>query len=131
MVYLKCILSLTRKPFDDFKNKQNSVWSNVSWYVKVCTFWKFIQYTMHWDKIQMLKKFPSDKINSSKNALFFLPWAPTHYSFTFNLWFLHELKQKVRLSKSVGFFIFDSVLYLLKFIFLFNKMHGVFNFKTS
>ena len=39
----------------------------------------------------MLKKFPSDKINSTKNALFFLLQAPTHHSFTFNLRLLDEL----------------------------------------
>ena len=49
----------------------------------------------------MLKKFPSDKINGTKNALFFLSRAPTHHSFTFNLQFLYELKHKVRLSKTV------------------------------
>ena len=30
----------------------------------------------------MLKIFPTDKINRSKNALFFHSQAPTHYSFT-------------------------------------------------
>ena len=49
----------------------------------------------------MLKKFPSNKINGAKNALFFLSRAPTHHSFTFNLRFLYELKHKVRLSKTV------------------------------
>ena len=33
----------------------------------------------------MLKKFTSDKINGTKDALFFLLRAPTHHSFTFNL----------------------------------------------
>ena len=36
-----------------------SAWSNVFWYVKVCIFWKCIQYTIHWDKTQILKKRPS------------------------------------------------------------------------
>ena len=49
----------------------------------------------------MFKKLSSDKINGTKNALLFLSRAPTHHSFTFNLRFLHELKQKVRLSKTV------------------------------
>ena len=40
----------------------------------------------------MLKKFPSDKINVTKDALFFLSQAPTHHSFTFNLQFLYKLK---------------------------------------
>ena len=56
----------------------------------------------------MLKKIPSDKINGTKNALFFLSRAPTHHSFTFNLRFLYELKHKVRLSKTVcGIFHFQ------------------------
>ena len=49
----------------------------------------------------MLKKFPSDKINDTKNALFLLLRAPTHHSFTFNMRFLHELKRKVHLSKTL------------------------------
>ena len=33
----------------------------------------------------MLTKFPSDKVNVTKNAHFFLSRAPTHHSFTFHL----------------------------------------------
>ena len=40
---------------------------------------------------QMLKKIPSDKTNSTKNALLFLSQAPTHHSFAFYLWFLCEV----------------------------------------
>ena len=47
----------------------------------------------------MFKKFPSDKINGTKNALFFISQALTHHSFTSNLQFLYELK--VRFSKTV------------------------------
>ena len=55
----------------------------------------------------MLKKVPSDKINGTKNVLFFLSRAPTHHSFSFNLQFLYELKHKIRLSKTVcGSFYF-------------------------
>ena len=39
----------------------------------------------------------------------------------------YELKHK---KLCVGFSIFDSVSFLLKFIFLFNNMHGIFDFKT-
>ena len=35
------------------------------------------------------------------------------------------------LKLSVGFSIFDSLSILLKFIFLFNKKNGLFEFKTS
>ena len=63
----------------------------------------------------MLKKIPSDKINGTKNALFFLSRAPTHHSFTFNLRFLYELKHKVCLSKTVReIFYFRFHLVLIK-----------------
>ena len=105
------------KAFDDFKNKQKNVWSNAFWYVKVCVFWKCIQCTIHWDKTQMLRKFPLDKISGTKNALFFLSRAPTYHSFTFNLRFLYDLKHKVRLSKTVcGIFHF-------RFRFVFIKVY--------
>ena len=94
------------------KTSNKSVWSNDFGYVKVCIFWRSIQYTIHWAKTQMLKKFPLDKINGTKNVLFFLWWAPVHHSFTFNLRFCkfckYELKHKVRLSKTVcGIFPFS------------------------
>ena len=79
---------------------------------------------------QMSKKFPQDKINGTKNALFFLSQVPTHHSFTFNLRFLRELKHKVHLSKTVcGIFHFQF--HFASFIFLFNKMHGLFGLKRS
>ena len=63
----------------------------------------------------MLKKSPSDKINDTKNALFFLSQVPTHHSFTFNLRFLHELKHKVHLFKNVcGIFPFQ-----FRFVFIY------------
>ena len=84
---------------------------------------------MHWGKIQTSKKFPSDKINISKHALFLLLWATTHHSFTFNLRFLFELKHKlISLKMCVEFSIFDSASFLLKFMFLFNKKHWLFSF---
>ena len=78
----------------------------------------------------MLTKFFSDKKNVTKTALFF-PSAPIHHGFTFNLQFLYELKHMVHFSKTcVRFSNFDSVLFLLDFIFLFNKMHRLFDFKN-
>ena len=117
----------TLKAFDYFKNKQKRVWSNVFWYVKASVFWKCIQCTIHWDKTQMIKK------DGTKNALFFLLRTPTHHSFSLNLRFLCELKHKICLSKTVcGIFHFRiRFVFILKFIFLFNKMHAFFDFKTS
>ena len=79
---------------------------------------------------KMFEKFPSDKINVTKNALFFLLQAPTYHSFTFTSQLLYKLNHMVHVSKTVCG-IFDSVSFLLKFIFLFNKKHGLFDFKTS
>ena len=81
----------------------------------------------------MLQKFPLDKIYGTKNALIFVSRDPTHRSFTFNLRAFCELEQKVCLSKTVCimFSIIDSVLFLLKFTFLFSKKHKIFDFKTS
>ena len=39
-------------------------------------------------------------------------------------------KRFVSRKLCVGFFIFNSVSFLWKFIFLFNKMHGLFDFQT-
>ena len=71
----------------------------------------------------MLKKSSSDKINVTKNALFFLSRAPTHQSFTFNLQFLYELKHKTHLSKNMrGTFHFRFRLGFIKgYIFLQQK----------
>ena len=72
----------------------------------------------------MLKKIPSDKINGTKNALFFLSRAPTHYSFTFNLRFLYELTRTVRLSKTVcGFFHFRFGFGFIK-VYIFVQQHA-------
>ena len=48
---------------------------------------------------------------------FFFPGAPTHHSFTFSLRFLFELKQKVRLAKTV------SGIFHLRFHFIFIKVY--------
>ena len=67
----------------------------------------------------MLKKFPSNKISGTKNDLCSPSRAPTYHSFTQNLRFLSQIKHKVGLSKTV------------LFLFLFNKMYGLFDFKTT
>ena len=95
------------------------------------------QYTIHWDKIQILKKFSSDKINATKNALFFLSRAPTHHSFTFKSQFLYELKHMVHFSKTacgIFYFWFHLIfikLYLFIYLFIFSTKSRLFDFKTS
>ena len=114
------------------KTSNKSVWSNVFWYVKVFIFWKYIQYSIHWDKTQILKKNPSAKINGTKNVLVF--FRDLQHITVLRLIcdsYLSWSIKFVSLKLCVGFSIFDSVSFLLKFIFLFNKMHGLFDFKTS
>ena len=99
------------KAFNNLKNKKKSVWSNVFWYVKVCIFWKFVKYTIHWDKTQMLKKkiFRQNKQYKKCPPFYFAS------SFIFNLQFLYELKQKVRLCKTVcGIFHFQFCFVFIK-----------------
>ena len=55
--------------FNDFKNKEKSPSRNIFWYVKVCIFWKLIQYTVHWDKIKMLKKMSSKFLQESSSII--------------------------------------------------------------
>ena len=66
----------------------------------------------------MLEKFPSDKINVTKNAPFFLSRAPTLYSFIFHSRFLCELGDKVRLPKRMRgtfYFRFRSIFIKVNF----------------
>ena len=106
----------TPKAFDNFKNKQKSVWSNVFWYVKVCIFWKCVQYTIHWDKAQMLKKFPSDKINGTKMPSFFFRELQLITVLLLICNFYMSWSTKVVSVKLCGkFSVFDSISFLLKF----------------
>ena len=66
------------------------------------------------------------KLFRKKEAVQEIPFfsrAPTHDSFIFNLQSLYELTHTrfVSLKLCVGFAIFDSVSFLLKFIFLFKN----------
>ena len=63
----------------------------------------------------MMKKFPSDETNVTKNALLFLSGVPTHHNCTFNSQFLYGLKHVVHFSKTVcGIFHFRFCLVLIK-----------------
>ena len=104
----------TMQTFSHFKNKEKREWSNDFWYVK--------EYKTNAKKNSLRTKQTVQKIRS-----FFLSRAPTHHCFLHR--FLNELKNKVSFSKTVGLMykisIFDSVLFWLKFIFLFNKMDSL------
>ena len=130
MIMLICIKD-TLKAFSDFKNKQRSVRRNALLYVEVSIFWKCIQYTIYWDKTQILNKLPLDKINGTKMPSFFFLKPQLMAVLLLNCdSCMSSSTGLVCLKLCVGFSIFDSVSLLLQFTF-FNKMHGLFDFKMS
>ena len=112
------------------KTSNKSVWSNVFWYVNVYIFWKFIQYNIHWDKTQMLKKFPSNKINAKKCTIFSFASPNSSVLLLICNSYTSWSTRFISLKLCLGFSIFNSVSSLLKFIFLINKKHALFDFKT-
>ena len=97
--------------------------------VKVCIFWKFIQYTIHRDKIQTLKKFPQNKLNMRRNPSFF--FREIHHSFIFDTRFLYKLEHEARLSKSLrGIFHCRFGFIFFKVYFFAQEKHGLFDFET-
>ena len=93
---------------------------------KVYIFWKLIQYKICRDETQVLKNFPSDKIDVTKNTFFFF----RELQFITVLLFIRD-SLWAEAQGSVRFSIFDSVSFLSKFIFLFNKKNGLSDVKTS
>ena len=93
----------------------------------MCIFWKCIQQTIHWARIKILKK-NSFRENKRWNTLFFLSQALTPSQLIWNS-YMSWSTRFVSLKLCVRFSIFDSVLFLLKFIFLFNKIRELFDFQ--
>ena len=127
---LSTILKINKKVYKVI-NKDIGILNNF-WSVKVNIFWKFIQYAIHWDKTQMLVKVSSDKMNGTKMPQFFY----RKLQLVIVLLLIHDsymswVARFVYSKLSMGFSIFDSVLFLLKFIFFFNKRYGLFDFKMS
>ena len=119
----------TLKAFNDFENKQHFFFFFC--YVKAYIFWNFIQYTIHWDKIQMLKKFPSEKTLQKMHSLFFHGLQLITVLFLICNSYMSWSTKFISLKLCVGFSIFDSVSPLLKLLFLLNKKHILFDFKTT
>ena len=110
------------------KTSKKSVWSNVFWYVKVCIFWKCIQHAIYWDKRQTLKRYkrykkmPSFFLRKFQLVTILLSICDSYMSWCTIF---------VSLKLCVEFSIFSSISFLIKFMFLFKKIHGSFDFKTS
>ena len=75
-----------------------------------------------WTKPSLNKRDPPEASLVFMNLSYWIKYGDSYM--TWNTSF-------VPLKLCVGFSIFHSVLFLLKFTFLFNKMHGLFDFKTS
>ena len=102
------------KRINDFKDILN-VFTILKPRKKVYVILFFNMYILKVYTIQMLTKFPSDKINGTKNALFFFFFAPTDYSFL--LVCDSYMILKVRVSKNFCGILISS------FVFLFIKVH--------
>ena len=126
------VLRINWKLLTILKTSSKYVWSIIFWYEKVHIFWKYIQYTIHWGKMENFEKFSSNKISSKK--------MPSFIFFEFKLItvlllvcnsYMNWSTRFVSLKQCLGFSVFDSLSFLLNFIFLFKKLHGLFGFKTS
>ena len=124
-------LKSKQKAFDDFKNKQKKKWSNVFWFAAVCIF--SVQYTrsvfntLYIEIKHKCYKFPSvQKMHSFFFRKLQLITVLLLTCDSYMSWNTRFLCQKL----GVGFSIFSSVLFLLKFIFLFNKIHELLDFET-
>ena len=114
------------------KISNKSVWGNVL-HVKVYIFWKFIQYTIHWGKNRMLKKISFEQNKRYKKCTLFSITSSNSSQLYFQFAILIQAEAHVvRLSKTVcGIFHFWFPVVFVKLFFLFNKKHGLFDFKTS
>ena len=105
------------------KTSNKSIWNDAFWYHKAYIFWKFSLYTIHWDKTTVNKNFLWTKCYK-KCTLF--PFRSSNLPQFYHSWSMRFISSHVY----VGFSIFNSTSFLLKFIFLCNKKHGLFDFKT-
>ena len=97
---------------------------------KVYLFRKFIQYNIHWNKTQMLKKFlQTKKEKRYKKALFF--FCKLQLITVLVLLLIRNSDTRfISLKLCVRISIFDSVSFLLMFVFLLRKKDWLFDFKT-
>ena len=130
--FFKIQVKDTLKDFDDFRNKLQKCRKQFFWYVEVCIFWKCIQYTIHWDKTNLIKVLFGQNKRYKKCPLFFFHDLQL-ITFLLSIcdFYMSWSTSFVSLKLCVGFSILDFVSFSLNFLFLVNKMHGLFDFKTS
>ena len=117
------------------ETSSKSVWSNVFWHVKVCRFRKCIQYTIHWDKTQILKKFPSDKIKGTKMpSSFFCEFQLITVLLLICNSYMSWSTRFLSLKLCMGFSVFSSISFSISicfFIYIFISISILFDCKTS
>ena len=95
-------------------------------YVKICIFWKCLQYTIHWDKT---KKISFEQNKRYENALFFFRELQLT---TVLLLISDSYMSKVCLSETgSGIFHVRFCFFFIKVYIFVKKMHRLFDFKTS
>ena len=113
-----------------FKGKKN-IWSNVFQYGKVYIFWKFIQCSIQWDKMQELQKFSKDKINLRKKVFFFFSQAQSSLSQLITVLilmcncYMSWNTSFFSLKTCVGFSIFDLIFVLKMYFFSTESMNSL------
>ena len=123
--FLYEVPSNTLKAFEDYKNKQKKY--------EVMFFDMYVyseNVSNNRDKTWKLKKFPLHKKNGTKiPSFFFCEFQLVTVLLLFYDLYMSWSTSFVSLKLCLGFSILDSVSFLLKFIILLKKMHGLFDFK--
>ena len=109
---------------------------NVFWYVKVCIFWNVfnvysIGYTLRQNTNVETISFGQNKWYKKMSFFFFHEFHLITILLLICDSYMTCTTSFVSLKLWVGLSIFNSISFLLTFIFLFNKMRGLFDFRTS
>ena len=121
----KILLKDTLKAFKDFKNKKKKV-CKVMFLICKSMFWKCIEYTIHWDKPHKKISFGENQRHEKCPLFSFTSSISSQFYFWFAILICAEAQ-----SSSLQNCDFDSISFLLKFIFWFNNMHELSDFKIS
>ena len=119
----------TLNAFSNFKNKQKSM----KWCFLICKSMYILKaYSVHYTLRQNINftNTPSDKMVQKMHSFFFHELQLIKVLILICDFYMSWSTRFVSVKLCVGFSIFDSVSFLLKFVFLFNKMHGLLDFKT-
>ena len=121
------MLKDTPKTFDNFKKKQKSVGSKSKYILKFYS----IYYTLRIKTSVKKISFGQNKLYKQMYSFFFPVLELIIVLFLICNCYMNWSTRFVSLKVCEGISIFDSVSFLLKFTFSFNKKHGLLSFKKS